>query len=183
MKLLRAGVATVGVMVLLGPRAVHAQGLPGTYRLMICSGPCEPGDTARVAAEGHIVLFDSSAFMSALPDSSREALSRGSTFYLAGEKAANACFSISRRQTEVQGRELYAGIHPRALTHWTHVDGRVRIQVYRSPDAHYTLDGRVDGTDLTGEGRQAICCGYGPPPRTRFLARRVGPPDPQACLR
>lgn len=181
-KLLSAGVIGAGIIMLLSPSAVEGQGLSGTYRLMVCSGPCEPGDTSRVVAEGHLVLFESADFLGTLPDSAREKLTRRSIFYLAS-KVANACFSIPRRQPEVGGRELYAGIHPRGVTNWTQVEGRVQIRIYQSPDAHYTLEGRAEGTDLIGEGRQAICCGYGPPPETSFLAQRIGAPDPQVCLR
>lgn len=176
----RIAMIGAGVMLLLTGSAVDGQQIPGTYRLKICAGVCEVDDTARTVAEGHIVLFESPGFLSTLPDSSREELTRGS--YIRQPGAANACFSIPRRPAQVEGRELYAGIDPRGVTHWSDVDGRIQIRIYQSPDAHYTLDGHLEGDHLAGDGRQGICCGYGPAPETRFFAERVGPPDPQVCL-
>lgn len=170
------------LMFLFGAGLVGGQELPGTYRLMICSSPCAPEDSSTVVAEGHIVLSDSPDFLSELPDSAREKLTRMSTLYLFQSRVPNACFSIPTRQTTVNGRELYAGIQRRGLTHWTAVQGRLRVTIYQSPDAHYTLDGLAEGTRLTGKGEQGNCCG-GRPPETSFFAERIGPPDAQVCLR
>lgn len=153
--------------------------VPGTYRLSICTNPCSAADSGVV--RGFLVLFPDSVVFGNLPPAARDSLVRPSWLLLRGSPVATACFALPTGPTHVDGRQLYAGIIRRGLTVWEQVGAGIRVRVYQSPDAAYTLDGTMTGLEYTGRGEQHNCCG-GANPTTFFHAVRIREPDIAACL-
>ena len=152
--------------------------VPGTYRLSICTNRCSAADSGVV--RGFLVLFPDSVALSNVPPAARDSLVRPSWLLLRGLPVATACFALPAGPTHVDGRELYAGIIRRGLTVWEQVGTGIRVRVYQSPDAAYTLDGSMTGLEYTGRGEQQNCCG-GANPMTFFRAVRIREPDLAAC--
>jgi hypothetical protein len=177
-KRMRSGLFFAIGLFTLAARATYAQ-VAGTYRLTICTTPCTGSDSGVV--RGSLVLFRDSVRIDTIAPTAREALGRHGYWLLRRANTANACFTLRRQQSHVDGKELYAGITDRSLTVWVS-DGRTtRVGLYQSPDASYTLTGTFDGGIYSGTGQQGNCCG-GTSPETFFRAVRVGDPDLGACV-
>jgi hypothetical protein len=151
----------------------------GTYRLSICTSPCAPTDSGVV--RGYLVLFGDSHRLDSLPTPLRDSLVRRSFWLLRRSTVTNTCFALPTGPTHVNGQELYAGIIRRGLTQWRREGATVRVRLYQSPDASYTLVGAMTTEGYVGRGEQHNCCG-GESPITYFLATRVKEADPSACL-
>ena len=128
-----------------------------------------------------MVLFDGPPPLYRIAPVMHDSLAFGSLFLLGRAETANACFSLPTRPTSVNGRELYAGINRRGVTHWSQTGGEVRVPLYRSPDASYPLVGSMKDSVYSGRGVQGNCCG-GESPTTYFRAVRVGDADIAACV-
>jgi hypothetical protein len=153
--------------------------LAGTYRLVLCSGPCNL-EPAQIVAHGILVLFPGAVAEAAEGLEQLRYISpdpyRGGRL----ETAANSCFAISGARS-IGGRELYAGIIPRALTYWgTAANGEFWTLLYTSPDAWFHLLGKPEGNMLQGRGRQHDFHGEVHEP-VWWQAERLGEPDLGKC--
>jgi alpha-tubulin suppressor-like RCC1 family protein len=150
--------------------------LAGTYRIAVCRGPCEPGDTARALAHGVLVIGEGPLDPRSLSGSARTMLE----FSLVdrGSGAPNACYALDRPERA----ETYAGIAPAGLTRWVRrPDGTLGMALYRSPDAGYDAVVQVQEDGLRGRGKS---WGFGADsiPEDSIAGRRTGPPDPSLCV-
>ncbi|WP_337171768.1 hypothetical protein [Gemmatimonas aurantiaca] len=161
----------------LGRAPIQAQ-VPGVYQLTICAGRCTESDSGLV--RGSLVLFRDAVHIDTIANRAYAPLSRD-LYLVRIAKSVNACFTLRRNQSRVNGQELYAGIIGRSFTTWT-LDGSVtQVVLYRSPDASFRLVGTLEGNTYSGTGHQSNWNG-GTGPQTFFRAVRVGDPDAAACL-
>jgi len=142
----------------------------GTYELSVCKSDCEL--TQSVIAKGTVVLFNR-------PLSSNEIDKLGPSRFFGPAEALRACFSGARPEHA----ETYAFIQKTSATSWSFENGVLKIELFRSPDASYEAELRLQGDVLSGVGH-SWGAGAGAP---RFGAadvitgRRVGPPNISAC--
>ena len=154
----------------------------GTYRFAICEEECDSTDSLGAVANGELVLFSDSSFVSALPpDLVKDMRYRSLSLRYRGT-GVNACFRFSRRVSSVGGHELFAGIVKAGMTSWDLRNEEISFRLYRSPEGHFTVLGTVEGGLVQGRGVEAL--GGDPrPPHRGFLAEPLGPPDPTLCGR
>jgi hypothetical protein len=169
-----------GLLVGFGCGARLVAQIPGTYRLTICARPCTDADSGVV--RGHVVLFADTIRRDTLPPDIRSRLAERARWIELRLNGFNACFSLPSGPTRIDGREVYAGIIRRSLTRWETTRDTIKVLLYLSPDAHYSLAGTIESGYFSGRGLQGICCGYPDPPPTFFRASRLGEPDINSCL-
>jgi hypothetical protein len=163
--------------------AVSQMPTPGTYRVQVCAEICALSNSSSAIAIATVVIVSDRA---SLGDSLWLALVGLRPMQWSNDKSAvdNACFSVVRRQTGVNGEEFFFGIQPRARTRseYSPTVG-FSLRVYRSPDAGYSLRWTEPGPLTHGEGWSYGWSASTPYHRNAyFIAKRVGEPDVTQCM-
>ena len=141
--------AVVAVSAGCQPPRVGMQRVSGTYALWLCSDACAARDTADAAVTtGYLVLSDTVLSRDGFP---AEIIDHSMFFRVDGGRA-NACFRLEQRRGKP---EVMAGIIPAAITSWTTSGDTVKVQLYASPDASYTLRAVLKDGRLLGVGRES----------------------------
>lgn len=162
------------MIAMIPPVAARGQ-VAGTYAVAVCKGaPCVPDDTVHAVAWGQIVLFNEPINLVALPDSARRLLAG---IHL--HAPTNGC-TIMRSAPHVQ---TYLAVT--SGTRWESIAGapdQITL-LSRSPDATYDALLRVTVNGMSGTGSS---WGAGAAkvdwPTDTIVARRIGPPDLNACI-
>ena len=155
----------------------YAQEIAGTYRLQICSSPCESADTPVSLAIADLVLFDSVGPLRNVADTLIAAI-RDESWHMTRGEEPNACFSITRTDEEFK---LLAGTMERGVTRWTRLeDGIIRISLYQSVDTAYILQGEITQGRYIGSATQHVNTMVWP--RTYFYAERTGEATVAPCF-
>jgi hypothetical protein len=169
------------VLLAVRPPGAAERRLPeGTYALTFCYPTCD--DSASVVGTATLVYVEGDIrrlMTRGLADSLRGDVN----FLLEGRKTRpNACFQASA-QRNVANQEYYVGIIRASLTVVkTLPHDSISIGLYASPDAFFDAVVSVDSSGvMAGVGHQSNWDGSRAPV-TRVAGRRIGPPDPRACV-
>jgi hypothetical protein len=141
------------------------RGIPGTYELLICKGPCSFTERGNVLRNAVIVLFDRAM--------SRKDVERiDSTYLNLHDDKAKACYVLSFPNRQVLG-----------ATAWMLDRKTLSFTLTRSKDSWYSVRVERNGDLLSGVGN-FWSAGVAPPPNfipDTIVGRRRGPPDISAC--
>lgn len=174
----------LGLLLLVAVRPeTRSAPVAGTYAVWLCTDACGTADTARAPVAGYLVLGDGPLSLEPLDADARKRLLNESAFFLwspdRGERAGNACFSLSPRADR---SGMLAGITRASVTAWESRGDTIEVGLYASPDAFYTLRAIVREGRLVGSGRES---GYIGRPFDNESGTvhgiRVGPPDVTRC--
>jgi hypothetical protein len=163
--------------------APAGESVAGTYELVACRAPCDPGVRGTTLARGLLVLEDQPYPLQSVPEPARSHFQDDPYLLIDDDKIAdpNACFVMQR----IPKADTYAGLTRVGMTTWRGENGGgTWLRLYQSPDAGYVLSLSRSGRDLRGTGKSW----GGEDPRAEFprdsvYARRVGPPDRAPCIR
>ena len=174
---MRFWLLTAVVAALIPPAAARpTAAADGTYAVWICPDGCGPADTAAAPVAGVLVLSPKPIPDAELPAEVR----RASMFLLSSTSAATACFRLTTRSAQ---RSTFAGSIPRGATTWTQHGDTVRVLLYASPDAFYTLTALVQDGRLVGLGRESGFVGAAfDDPAGAARGLRTGPADVRQCF-
>lgn len=153
----------------------------GTYTLTVCRTSCD-ASVGRVLTSGTLVLEKHAYALLEIPDPARGYFDRSQALliheYAGGNP--NACFVFPGNASGT-----LAGTTRVGLTRWTRsTRDTLDVRLYQSPDAGYDLRLRIGSTALDGQGES-----WGPWPESEnspldvVIARRIGPPDRNLCIR
>jgi hypothetical protein len=167
---LGTSLAMAGIL-LAGEPAVH----PGVYDLLVCKGPCTSSSAANVVARGVLVLAPETFGPESLSQLRSAHFERA--YSIGGDP--NGCFVL---ETTKEGQS-FAGLMEFGLTLWRVHAGKVRFELYQSPDAWYFATLAITGDELRGMGGSSGGAGSDADiTPDELLARRVGQGDVQACV-
>jgi hypothetical protein len=99
-----------------------------------------------------------------------------------GDQPVRACYVV-KRDFEAQS---YAGIEETGVTAWLITGHTLEFELFRSPDAGYSVEVERTGDLLAGTGRSWGAGMGAPPPEygpDLVFGRRRGPPDISVCTR
>ncbi len=165
------------------PSINNRKDIEGSYRILVCDGPCDFRGAGNVLQQG-IIVFQNEPFAAERTESLYKAW-HGRTFY-PDEPAYRGgipfgCFSLEQVRKSDDG--CFAGLIPRDFTIWevNRISDSIRFWLYRSVDGGYVAEGRLSDGFFQGEGES-----YHPPWEFRkkqiVIAQRIGPPDIGLCL-
>lgn len=158
------------------------ESVAGTYELIACRAPCNPGVRGTTLARGLLVLEDQPYSLDRVPEPARSHI-RDSYLIMDDDEIAdpNVCFVVER----IPDAETYAGIEKVGMTTWRGENGGgIWLRLFQSPDAAYVLSLSRVGADLRGSGESWGGENRGAAfPRDSVYARRIGPPDRGPCIR
>jgi hypothetical protein len=144
----------------------------GTYEIIICKRACSFSDRENVIATAALVLFDHVMTL--------EEWSRIDPNYNYDTRDSNACYTVSRKD----GAQTYAGVSKKGISPWVLNGDTIEFNLFRSPDAGYSVEVNQTGNLLAGTGK-SWGAGMGAPPKEYgpdiIVARRLGPPNISAC--
>ncbi len=157
--------------------------IEGSYRILVCDGPCDLNRTGNVIRQGILVLQNGP-----LAAEKTELLFkawRGRPLY-PDEPAYRGgaplgCFSLKYVRKDDDG--CFAGITPSDFTVWeeNRLSHRIRFLLYRSVDGSYMVEGKLSNGFFQGEGET-----HHPPwefpKKQRVIAQKIGAPDLGLCL-
>lgn len=107
------------------------RGVPGTYKILICSDACTPQSDLNVLAKGVMVLGAENMTEDEVEGFQR----KGFRYAYHGKAGPNACFILFKH---LHGRTL-AGIKPRGLTQYEANGLGFSFSLYSSADAGYDV--------------------------------------------
>ena len=158
------------------PFAVSAQdtsGIAGTYEILICKSKSEFSNACPEIAHGTLVISDR-------PFAPEEIVKVGKMDFPPPLEEMRACFSGNRPDHA----QTYAFIDKRAAIGWSIENAVLKVELFRSADAGYNAELRIDGDKLSGTGHSwgAGAAAPGFANADALVGHRIGPPDISACL-
>ena len=149
------------------PACAVGQGVPGTYDLKICRGPCDVKGNEYLT--GTVTLLPV-----AMRDRKGQPVKVGSEF-------VNGCYALSRGRPQT---DSHAGLQPKGYLAWNYrfSDSGLTFALYKTEDASYDVELKPAANGFAGIGvsRGARMPKVGAPRDTVIAVRRKSP-EPPAC--